>query len=424
MTEPTTIAGDFRSEFMREISRRGLLHQCTDTAELDALMQNGPVAAYIGFDCTAPSLHAGSLVPITLLRVLQQTGHKPIVVLGGGTSKVGDPSDKDEMRPFLSDDQIAENMAGLRLILERFLVVGDGPTDAIFLNNADWLAGVPYIDFLRDVGRHFTINRMLSFESVRRRLDREQPMTFLEFNYMVLQAYDFVEIARAYDCRLQMGGSDQWGNIVNGVELVRRVLDRFVYGLTGPLLTSEGGGKMGKTAGGAVWLDAERLSPYEYWQYWRNVADADTIPMLRMLTDVPEDELRRLASLEGEEINAAKKILATEMTRMAHGPQAADEAAETAQKTFEEGAYGEALPVTEVARKRLEAGIPFFELLRDSGLCSSGGEARRLIDSGGGRVNDVAVDGPLRTVTLDDVSESGVIKLSAGRKRHALVRPV
>lgn len=413
-----------RSEFLQEVVRRGLHHQCTDIEALDALLCERSIPAYIGFDCTAPSLHVGSLVPITLLRLLRRTGHQPIVVLGGGTSRVGDPSDKDEMRPVLTDEKIAENMAGIRAVLERLL---GGRTsegfEPVFVNNADWLDDLGYIDFLRDVGRHFTINRMLAFESVRRRLDREQPMTFLEFNYMVLQAYDFVEVARRFDCRLQMGGSDQWGNIVNGVELVRRILDGTVFGLTGPLLTTAAGAKMGKSAEGAVWLDAKRLSPYDFWQYWRNVDDADVGRFLRMFTELPEDEVVQLSRLEGQERNEAKKVLATELTRLCHGDGAAEQAAETARRTFEEGLLGEDLPVVDVPRDRLAAGVPLFEALREAALCATGGEARRLVAGGGARVNDEVRSDPLEPVGLADVTPDGVIKLSAGKKRHVLVRP-
>jgi len=415
---------EVRSEFLRQVVRRGLLSQVTDLGALDAVLAGPPARAYIGFDCTAPSLHAGSLVPITLLRLLQRCGHRPIVVLGGGTSKVGDPSDKDRMRPLLDDEQIRRNMGGIRRVLERFLDVGDGPTGALFVDNADWLDTIAYVPFLRDVGRHFTINRMLAFDSVRRRLEREQPMTFLEFNYMVLQAYDFVELARRHDCLVQMGGADQWGNIVNGVELVRRLLDRPAHGLTAPLLTSADGAKMGKTAGGAVWLDGELLSAYDFWQYWRNVDDADAAPLLRMLTDLPEGEVARLERLSGQEVNEAKKALASELTRLCHGPEAAERAAATARDTFERGTLGADLPLIEVPRADLEGGLALFELLRRSGLCATGGEARRLVAAGGCRLNDVVVLDPLHAVSVGHLTADGVVKLSAGKKRHTLVRPV
>jgi tyrosyl-tRNA synthetase len=406
------------------VVRRGLVAQCTDMQALDQALLAGPMTAYIGFDCTAPSLHAGSLVPITLLRLLQESGHRPLVVMGGGTSQVGDPSDKDDMRPLLSREAIAANMAGIRRVIERFLSVGHEPTDALFVDNAEWLDSLLYVPFLREVGRHFTINRMLAFESVRRRLDREQPMTFLEFNYMVLQAYDFVEVAKRHGCLLQMGGSDQWGNILNGVELVRRILDRQAHGLTAPLLATTSGDKMGKTAGGAVWLDPERTTPYDFWQFWRNVADADVIGLLRTFTDLPQGEISRLAELEGQELNVAKKVLATEMTRLCHGAEAAASAQATASATFEHGEVGADLPVLEVPRAELASGVTAGELLRRSGLAASGSEARRLVQSRGARLNDQVVEDAMRLVTLADVTAGGCVKLSAGRKRHVLVRPV
>ncbi len=420
---------ELKSAFLRTIEARGFIHQCTDLEALDARIVEGegegaPVVAYIGFDCTAPSLHVGSLVSIMLLRWLQRTGHKPIVLMGGGTTKVGDPSGKDESRQLLSDDEIAANMAGIRRVFGRFLAFGEGPTEAVMVNNADWLEDLRYIPFLRDYGRHFSVNRMLSFDSVRLRLEREQPLTFLEFNYMVLQAYDFLELARRYGCILQMGGSDQWGNIVNGVELGRRIDGRTLFGLTTPLITTASGAKMGKTAKGAVWLDAGMLSPYDYWQYWRNTEDADVGRFLRLFTEIPLDEIERLEALEGAEINDAKKALADAATALCHGEEAARQAAETARRTFEEGRHGDALPVLDVPRGELEAGIAAFELFRRAGLCATGGEARRLIKGGGGRINDRRVDNELRPVTLDDVTDDGVIKLSAGRKRHALARPV
>ena len=413
----------FKSEFMNVLHDRGFVHQCTDDAALDDRAANGVVTAYIGFDCTANSLHVGSLLQIMLLRWLQKTGHKPIVLMGGGTTKVGDPSGKDESRQLLSDEQIAANMAGIRSVFEQFLTFGDGPTDAVMANNADWLEGLAYIDFLREYGRHFTINRMLSFDSVKLRLDREQPLTFLEFNYMILQAYDFVELARRYDCNLQLGGSDQWGNIVNGVELGRRVEQRELFGLTSPLITSSSGAKMGKTAQGAVWLNADRLSAYDYWQFWRNTEDGDVGRFLRLFTEMPLEEVTRLEALDGADINEAKKILATAATAMLHGQEAADAAAETARQTFEQGALGQDLPVVEVDRADLEAGIPAFDLFRRAGLATSGGEARRLIKGGGARVNDQQVAAESQTIGLDALSVDGVIKLSAGKKRHLLVRP-
>jgi len=417
MTEP-------RSDFLREIIGRGFLHQCTDLAGLDALAENGPIAAYIGFDCTADSLHVGSLVPIMMLRWLQKTGHKPIVLMGGGTTKIGDPSGKDESRKLLNEDQIQANMAGIRRIFDRYLVFGDGPTDAIMIDNSDWLDRLNYVDFLREYGRHFSVNQMLAFDSVRLRLEREQHLSFLEFNYMVLQSYDFLEISRRHDCVLQMGGSDQWGNIVSGVDLGRRLDRKSLFGLTTPLITTAAGTKMGKTAQGAIWLTEARLTAYDYWQYWRNAEDADVGRFLRLFTELPENEIARLEALEGVEINEAKKQLANETTKLCHGAAAAEAAAETARRTFEEGALGRDLPTVEVPRDRLAQGILAYELLRESGLTASNGEARRLIKGGGARINDAAIDNDSRTVDLGDLNEDGLIKLSAGKKRHALVRAI
>lgn len=413
-----------KSDFLAAATARGYLHQCTDPEALDAAAAAGPIAAYIGFDATADSLHVGSLVPIMLLRLLQRTGHKPIVLLGGGTTKVGDPSGKDESRQLLDDARIAANIDGIRRIFERYLVFGDGPTDALMVNNADWLDGLAYIPFLRDFGRHFSVNRMLSFDSVKLRLEREQPLSFLEFNYMVLQAYDFLELARRHDCVLQMGGSDQWGNIVGGIDLARRIDQRTLFGLTSPLITTAAGAKMGKTAQGAVWLNADRLAPFDYWQYWRNTHDADVGRFLRLFTDLPLDEIARLEALEGAELNDAKKALAVEATRLCHGDAAAEAAAETARKTFEEGARGADLPTIELARAALESGVPAFQLFHDAGLASSNGEARRLIKGGGGRLNDAVVASETQLITAADLDGDGVLKLSAGKKRHALVRAV
>ena len=413
-----------RSDFIRTVVERGYLHQCTDLDGLDLLASGKAVTAYIGFDCTAPSLHAGSLVSIMLLRILQRTGHKPIVLMGGGTTKVGDPSGKDESRKLLSDDEIGANMAGIGEVFSRFLTFGEGPSDAVMVNNADWLDGLEYIPFLRDFGRHFSVNRMLAFDSVKLRLDREQTLSLLEFNYMVLQAYDFVEVSRRYGCELQMGGSDQWGNIVNGVDLGRRLGGRPLFGLTTPLLTTSGGAKMGKTAAGAVWLNTEMLSPYEYWQYWRDTDDADVGRFLRLFTDLELDEVRRLEALEGAEINQAKKVLADAATGLCHGAEAAAAAAETARQTFDEGASGDQLPTVDVPRADLENGIPAFELLRRANLAKSNGEARRLIKGGGGRLNGAVITDETRLVGLADLTGEGVIKLSAGRKRHAVVRAV
>ncbi|MBF0333781.1 MAG: tyrosine--tRNA ligase [Alphaproteobacteria bacterium] len=414
---------ELRSEFLRRISRRGFVHQCTDLEALDAKLAEGaPKVAYIGFDCTADSLHIGSLLPIMLLRQLQQSGHKPIVLMGGGTTKVGDPSGKDDARKLLSDEDIARNMAGIKKVFARFLTFGDGPTDAVMVNNADWLDGLAYIPFLREYGRHFSINRMLAFDSVKMRLEREQPLSFLEFNYMILQAYDFVELARRNDCILQMGGSDQWGNIVNGVELGRRVEARELYGLTTPLLTTSSGAKMGKTAQGAVWLNEDRLSAYDYWQYWRNTEDGDVGRFLRLFTELSDDEIARLESLPGSEINEAKKTLANEATRLAHGDQAALAAAETARRTFEEGTLGADLPSIDIPAAELD-GLPLHEAMRRAGLAASSGEARRLIRGGGARLNDEPESSETRTLSAADLRD-GVVKLSAGKKRHALIRAV
>jgi tyrosyl-tRNA synthetase len=414
----------YRSDFIRAVVERGYLHQCTDLEGLDQRGASKAIVAYIGFDCTAPSLHAGSLVSIMLLRLLQKCGHKPIVLVGGGTTKVGDPSGKDEARKLLTDAEIAANMAGIQTVFAKFLTFGEGPVDAVMVNNADWLDDLKYIPFLRDYGRHFSVNRMLTLDSVKLRLEREQPLTFLEFNYMVLQAYDFLELARRYNCVLQMGGSDQWGNIVSGVELGRRIADRELFGLTTPLLTTASGAKMGKTATGAVWLDADMLSPYDYWQYWRNAEDADVGRFLRLFTELPLAEIRRLEALQDAEVNEAKKVLATEATRLLHGDRAAAEAAATARMTFEEGQIGEALPTVAITRTTLEKGIPAFEILRQAGLAASNSEARRLIKGGGGRLNDRPIESETQLVTTADLNPEGVIKLSAGKKRHALVRAI
>jgi tyrosyl-tRNA synthetase len=413
-----------KSDFLCTLRDRGFIHQCTDLEALDAKAAEGPVTAYIGFDATADSLHVGSMVSIMLLRWLQKTGHKPIVLMGGGTTKVGDPSGKDESRRLLSDEEIAGNIASIRRVFERFLSFGDGPADAVMVNNADWLDDLAYIPFLREVGRHFTINRMLAFDSVKLRLEREQPLTFLEFNYMILQAYDFLELARRLDCRLQMGGSDQWGNIVNGVELARRIAGKELYGLTTPLIATASGAKMGKTAEGAVWLNENRLSAYDYWQFWRNTEDGDVGRFLRLFTELPLDEIERLEALEGAEINEAKKILATEATGLCRGPEAAAAAEETARQTFEEGKLGAELPSIEVARAEFADGVALFELMRRAGLAESNGAARRLIKGGGARLNDAVIAEESRQVGLDDLDAEGVAKLSAGKKRHALVRIV
>ena len=423
-----------KSEFIQGVEERGFLHQCTDLDGLDALADlsdagGKPLTAYIGFDCTAPSLHAGSLVSIMLLRLFQRAGHKPIVLMGGGTTKVGDPSGKDEARKFLNDSEIKANMAGIKDVFAKFLTFAPdgqkgGPTDAVMVNNADWLDELDYIPFLRDYGRHFSVNRMLGFDSVKLRLEREQPLSFLEFNYMVLQAYDFLELARRHDCRLQMGGSDQWGNIVGGADLARRVDGLELFGLTTPLLTTSSGAKMGKTAVGAVWLNDDMLSAYDYWQYWRNTEDADVGRFLKLFTELPLDEIARLEALEGEDINEAKKVLAGAATALCHGEDAATAAAETARKTFDEGTQGNGLPTIEVPRADLDAGIAAFELFKRAGLASSKAEARRLIKGGGARLNDAAIESETRAISADDLGADGMIKLSAGKKRHALIKAV
>jgi tyrosyl-tRNA synthetase len=410
-----------KSDFLRTAIERGFVQDCTDAEGLDRALREGSVTAYVGYDCTADSLHVGSLVSIMLLRLFQRCGHRPIVLMGGGTTKIGDPSGKDEQRQLLTEEQIGRNMAGIRSVFEKFLRFGEGPADALMADNAEWLDRLGYIEFLREVGRHFTINRMLTFDSVRLRLEREQPLTFLEFNYMLLQAYDFVELARRYECKLQMGGSDQWGNIVNGVELGRRPDQRELYGLTTPLITTASGVKMGKTASGAVWINAEKRAPYDYWQFWRNVEDADVGRFLKLFTELPLEEISRLERLEGAERNEAKKILATEATALAHGRAAAEAAAETARRTFEEGATGEALPKVAVARAEIDRGIPAFELLHRAGLAASKGEARRLIKAGGAKLNDATIEDEMRPVSSADLNAEGLIKLSVGKKRHALI---
>jgi tyrosyl-tRNA synthetase len=415
---------DLSSDFMRTMTSRGFLHQCTDQIGLDQKAAGKqPIAAYIGFDCTADSLHVGSLVQIMMLRWLQKTGHKPIVLMGGGTTKIGDPSGKDEARQLITEDIIKGNMAGIKRVFEKFLTFGDGPTDAVMVDNAEWLDQLKYIPLLREVGRHFSVNRMLTMDSVRLRLDREQPLSFLEFNYMVLQAYDFAELARRHGCTLQMGGSDQWGNIVMGVDLARRMDGNEVFGMTTPLITTANGAKMGKTASGAIWLNEERLSAYDYWQFWRNTADGDVGRFLRLFTDLPLKEIEDLESLEGVELNDAKKRLATEATAMAHGLDAANAAAETARQTFEEGSLQAALPSIEVDKKALEAGVPAYECLRLAGLVNSNGEGRRLIKGGGARLNDVSISSEDKIISLDDAGTAGSIKLSAGKKRHVLLKP-
>lgn len=404
---------EYRSDLLRLLSTRGYIHQVTDASALDALAVKGPLPGYIGFDPTAPSLHVGSLVQIMLLRRLQQSGHKPIVLMGGGTGKIGDPSFKDEARKLMTADTIASNIASIKTVFQRFLTFGDGPTDAIMVDNADWLDKLEYIPFLRDIGQHFSVNRMLSFDSVKLRLDREQSLSFLEFNYMILQAYDFLELSRRAGCRLQMGGSDQWGNIINGVELARRVDGTEVFGVTTPLITTADGGKMGKTMSGAVWLNEDQLSAYDYWQFWRNTDDRDVGRFLRLFTDLRLDEIARLEALEGAEINEAKKILANEATAMCRGRAAADEAAETARRTFDEGAAGEALPSFAVAG----GSIGIVDALVSLGLAGSKNEARRLIKGGGARVNGDRVEDEALTVSVG----AEPVRVSAGKKHHGLL---
>ena len=415
---------DFKSDFLHILAERGFIHQCTDGAGLDALLCDAaPRAGYIGFDCTADSLHVGSMIPIMLLRWYQKCGHRPIVLMGGGTTRVGDPSGKDDSRQILTDEIITANMAGIKGIFQKFLSFGDGPADAIIVNNADWLDALEYIPFLREFGRHFSVNRMLGFDSVKLRLEREQPLSFLEFNYMILQAYDFLELARRHGCALQLGGSDQWGNIVNGVELGRRVDGLSFYGLTSPLITTASGEKMGKTAGGAIWLNADRLSPYDYYQFWRNTVDEDVGRFLKLFTELPLDEIARLEKLRDAEINDAKKILALEATSLCHGRTAAAGAAETARTTFEDGGQGADLPTVSIPRDRLETGIAAFEIFVLAGLATSNGEARRLVRGGGGRINDVVVANEAQLITKSDINAEGFIKISAGKKRYALIRP-
>jgi tyrosyl-tRNA synthetase len=403
---------EFRSSLLKLLDERGYIHQLTDAETLDALADRQVVPGYIGFDATASSLHVGSLFQIMLLRRMQQAGHKPIVLMGGGTTKVGDPSGKDESRKLLTTEEIDANIAGIRKVFERFLTFGDGPTDAIMVNNADWLDELSYIPFLREVGRHFTINRMLTFDSVRLRLDREQPLTFLEFNYMILQAYDFMELSRRVGCRLQLGGSDQWGNIVNGIELARRIDGTEIYGVTSPLITTADGAKMGKTAQGAVWLNEELLSPYDYWQFWRNTADADVGRFLRIYTDLPLEEIARLESLPGAEINQAKIVLATEATTMLHGKQAAEAAAVTARETFEGGGAGANLPTLTIG-----ASVSILEALTGLGFCASNGEAKRKIAEGAVRIDDQVISDPFLVIPVP----RNPVKVSLGKKKHGLL---
>lgn len=410
-----------KSDLLRLLTERGHLHQCTDLSRLDEIASKESVTGYIGFDATADSLHVGNMASIMMLRRMQQAGHKPIVLMGGGTTKVGDPSGKDTTRRILSDEIIANNIVSIKSIFSRYLNFGISSNDAIIVNNADWLDQLGYISFLREIGRHFTINRMLTFDSVKIRLDREQPLTFLEFNYMIMQGYDFVELNKRYGCILQMGGSDQWGNIVNGVELGRRMHDKELFGITTPLITTSSGTKMGKTADGAVWLKAEKLKAYDYWQFWRNTEDADVVRFLKLFTDLPLDEIRRLEELRDSEINEAKKVLAYETTKMAHGEEAARTAAETARETFEGGGKGVNLPTFEFPKGQSPTLIDIALAL---GFVTSKGEARRLIEQGGLKLNDEPVTSLQATLTPQDLDNDGIARLSAGKKRHALAKAV
>ncbi|MBB5041595.1 tyrosine--tRNA ligase [Shinella fusca] len=414
---------EFKSDFLRTLKERGFIHQVSDETGLDDLLAKETVTAYIGFDPTAPSLHAGGLIQIMMLHWFQQTGHRPISLMGGGTGMVGDPSFKDEARQLLTPETLNANIAGIKKVFSNYLTYGDGPKDALMINNADWLLAINYLEFLRDVGRHFSVNRMLAFDSVKTRLDREHSLSFLEFNYMILQAYDFVELSKRYGCRLQMGGSDQWGNIINGIDLGHRMGTPQLYALTSPLLTTASGAKMGKSLSGAVWLNPEMLSAYDFWQYWRNTEDADVSRFLKLYTTLPMDEIARLSALGGAEINEVKKILATEVTAMLHGRAAAEQAAETARKTFEEGGLSENLPSIDVAAGELEAGIGLLSLIVKAGLAASNGEARRHVQGGAVRINDAAISDERRVIGTADVSADGVIKLSLGKKKHILVRP-
>jgi len=413
-----------KSEFLKILTERGFIHQTSDLEGIDALASRNELVTYVGYDCTAPSLHVGHLLSIMMLHWLQATGNKPIALMGGGTTRVGDPSGKDETRVMRSLEEIEGNKQSLKTVFERFLKFGEGPCDAVMVDNADWLAPLNYIDFLRDVGRHFSVNRMMTMDSVRLRLEREQELSFIEFNYMLLQAYDFVELARRYGCNLQMGGSDQWGNIVTGIDLGRRMGTKQLYGLTCILLTTASGAKMGKTAAGAVWLNETQLSSYDYWQFWRNTEDADVGRFLKLFTLLPMEEIARLEALAGSEINEAKKILATEATALVRGREAAEKAAETARLTFEAGALAQDLPSIEVPLKDLEAGLGVLSAFVTAGLVKSNGEARRQIQGGGLRVNDTVVTSEGANLTPADITGDGVIKLSLGKKRHVLVRPI
>ena len=414
----------YKSDFLRVLSERGFIHQVSEADALDARAVAGPITAYIGYDCTASSLHIGHLLPTMMLYWMQQTGHRPIALMGGGTTRVGDPSGKDESRKILTDEIINENLKSIRKTFDKFLKFGAGPTDAVMANNADWLNSLNYIDMLREVGRHFSVNRMLSFDSVKLRLERQQELSFLEFNYMILQAYDFVELHKRYGCVLQMGGSDQWGNIVNGIDLGRRMMNAQLFAITAPLITTSSGAKMGKTAAGAVWLNADLVSPYDYWQFWRNTEDGDVERFLKLFTILPLPEIKRLGALKGAELNDAKKTLATEATALLHGRAAADQAADTARRTFEEGTLAKTLPTVEIKRADLDKGLGILTANVEAGLVASTSDARRQIKGGGLKVNDVTVTDERMLLTAKDLTPEGVIKLSLGRKKHVLVKPV
>jgi len=416
---------EYKSDFLRVLSERGYIHQVSDASGLDELAARNEVVAYVGYDCTAPSLHIGHLISIMMLHWLQQTGNKPITLMGGGTTLVGDPSGRDESRKLLTYEQIDANKESIKGTFSKLLSFGGGKSDAVMADNAEWLTTLNYIEMLRDVGRHFSINRMLTMDSVKLRLERDQELSFIEFNYMILQSYDFTELARRYGCNLQMGGSDQWGNIVNGIDLGRRMGTHQLYALTCPLLTTSSGAKMGKTAAGAVWLNADMLPVYDYWQFWRNTEDGDVERFLKLFTTLPLPEIAKLAALKGQEINEAKKVLATEATALLHGRSAAEQAAETARRTFEEGTVAESLPTIEVPRAELEAGLGVLSVFSEkTGLVASNGEARRQIKGGGLKVNDAAVTDEKMTLTPKHLTPEGVIKLSLGRKKHVLIKPV
>ncbi|MEM9359432.1 MAG: tyrosine--tRNA ligase [Pseudomonadota bacterium] len=412
-----------KSDFLQILTERGYVHQCSDFDGLDALAKKGEVVCYVGYDCTAPSLHIGSLISIMMLRWLQDSGNKPIVLMGGGTTRVGDPSGKDESRQMLTIDAIESNKDTIKNVFAKLMSFGDDKTDAVMVDNAEWLTALNYIEMLRDIGRHFSVNRMMAMDSVRMRLEREQELSFIEFNYMILQSYDYVELARRYGCNLQMGGSDQWGNIVNGIDLGRRMGTHQLYALTCPLLTTASGAKMGKTASGAIWLNEDMLSAYDYWQYWRNTEDADVERFLKLFTMLPLDEIGKLAELKGAEVNEAKKILATEATALLHGRKAAEHAAATAQQTFEQGSLATGLPTVEVSGADLEAGIGLLAAFVTAGLTQSNGESRRQLKGGGLRVNDEIIKDDKMVLTVEHLTDEGVVKLSLGKKRHVLLRP-